>query len=105
MARYEFWSRCVASVAYRAPVTEYLEGGTLQALLDSGLMGKTGHPLSLYIRMKIARDIVKGYARCAPASRRSYARARMIFVHKHCLCHHGAALRSRTLRSLTFSQI
>lgn len=42
-------------------VTEYLEGGTMQAALDSGLMGKTGHPLSLYVRMKIARDIVKGY--------------------------------------------
>ena len=35
----------------------------MQALLDTGLMGKTGHPLSLYVRMKVARDIVKGYAK------------------------------------------
>ena len=59
MARYADGVRAVTPVLTRA-VTEYLEGGTLQALLDAGLMAKTGHPLSLYVRMKIARDIVKG---------------------------------------------
>ncbi len=43
-------------------VCEFLEGGTLQSLIDEGMINnKTGHPYSLYLRMKMARDIVKGY--------------------------------------------
>lgn len=53
--------RFYSPIVMAGAVTEYLEGGTMQALLDGGLMAKTGHPLSLYVRMKIARDIVKGY--------------------------------------------
>lgn len=83
-------------------VTEYLEGGTLQALLDAGLMAKTGHPLSLYVRMKIARDIVKGCVPRADCILSLLIGPRMIFVHKHCLCHHGAPALALHLAPLIF---